>query len=154
MNPIDLLTTAREMVGSARRRPSQVVLKREISTCYYALFHALAGTCAESLVGGKRAGQGTEPWRHLYRALNHGTAKDACKRIDSSFLQPIQDFAGAFVRLQGKRHAADYDPAYRAFKSDVLMDIEASEGFIRRLWACPAKDRQAFAVWVLFKQRP
>ncbi|MCY4185677.1 MAG: hypothetical protein OXC82_09925 [Rhodobacteraceae bacterium] len=39
MQPLDLISTARRLVG----KPRQADLKRALSTAYYALFHALSG---------------------------------------------------------------------------------------------------------------
>ena len=62
-------------VGSQRGRPRQADLRRAISTAYYALFHTLAGNCANLLVGGRASTRTRQAWRQLYRALDHGQVK-------------------------------------------------------------------------------
>ncbi|QPN65919.1 hypothetical protein [Synechococcus sp. CBW1006] len=47
----DLLTTAGQLAQLHERRPRQADLRRELSTAYYALFHGLAETAADRLVG-------------------------------------------------------------------------------------------------------
>ena len=69
----------------------------------------------------------------------------------TKFPKEIQDFASAFVSMQAKRHAADYDPATRAFKSAVLIDIASAEAVMDGFECAPLKDRRAFAAWVLFR---
>ena len=60
--------------------------------------------------------------------------------------------------MQRKRHYADYDPAktYNAKpirKSEVVQDILDAEDAINRFQAVPAKDRRAFAIFVLLNIR-
>ncbi|WP_244644605.1 hypothetical protein [Azorhizobium oxalatiphilum] len=60
-------------------------------------------------------------------------------------------FADAFVELQAKRHMADYDP-YAVFeKSAVSVHIDVAERVMRNFATAPAKDRCAFASWLLFR---
>jgi hypothetical protein len=93
-------------------------------------------------------------WRQVYRALDHGFAKNACQNNDiSKFPKEIQDFANAFVALQAKRHAADYDPNAKAYKSAVETDIDTAEAVIEDFGKAPLKDRRAFSAWVLFRLR-
>jgi hypothetical protein len=51
VNPLDLLKTASDL-SHARGKPRQSNLKRSIITCYYALFHTLARSCADLVIGG------------------------------------------------------------------------------------------------------
>ena len=61
--------------------------------------------------------------------------------------------------MQKKRHRADYDPyAIRApdadfSKSAVIQDILETEAIIRRFNGAGARDRRAFAVYVLLDLR-
>lgn len=142
-------------MSSGRGKPSQVNLRRATSSAYYALFHRLARSCADLLVGGEGAAKSKHAWRQIYRALNHGTACDACKQknVLSKFPKGIEDFGHAFVAMQEKRHAADYDPQERFTKSEVLSDIAIVEQAISDFESQDAKDRRAFCAFVLFKNR-
>ncbi|WP_421952381.1 hypothetical protein [Pelagibacterium sp.] len=154
MKPADLLHTARDLVSSSNGKPRQSNLLRATSTAYYALFHALARSCADLLIGGSGAVRSKSAWHQAYRALEHGVCKNACKNGKiANFPQEIQDFANLFVTMQEKRHIADYDPNAKVFKSTVLLDIEQVEFVITSFEATPLKDRRAFAAFVLFKQR-
>jgi len=104
------------------------------------MFHALAGCCADLLIGGTRADRSRHAWRQTFRALEHGAAKNACmhRAIVQQFPKAIEDFANSFVTLQQHRHAADYDPAERFKKSDVEADIDTAEDAIRLFLAEPA----------------
>ena len=53
MTPTDFIATARDLAqANIRGRPRQTNLRRAVSTTYHALFHAIAGCCADTLVGG------------------------------------------------------------------------------------------------------
>ena len=51
MKARDLIETARGLTELSPRRPSQANLRRALSTVYYAVFHSLATTIADALMG-------------------------------------------------------------------------------------------------------
>lgn len=152
----DLITTAKELSGRGRGRPRDSNLRRAVSTAYYALFHCLAANCADTLVGGRSSNRSNPAWRQTYRALEHGIARERCERREiGRFPEGIQDFAAAFVKMQARRHTADYDPHPnpRFNKSDVAQDVRAAEYAVRRLRQSAARDKRAFAIYVLLRHR-
>lgn len=162
MTPRNYITTALELARADRRgRPRQTNLRRAVSTTYYALFHCLAACCANMLVGGPGSDRSRPAWGQTYRALRHGAARQRCQQstIVARFPSEIQDFADLFVDMQKKRHSADYDPyamrnpITRLVKSDAIQDIRVAKGIIHRFNATPARDRRAFAVYVLLDVR-
>jgi len=106
-------------------------------------------------VGGANADRSKPAWKQVYRALEHGTAKDRCRdrTIISRFPADIEDFANTFVAMQTKRHEADYDPHQTYYKSEVVQDIADSKDVIDRFTKVAAKDRRAFAAFILLKKR-
>ena len=70
------------------------------------------------------------------------------------FPPEIQDFADQFVRMQGVRHRADYDPLEQFSRADVSQFIQETETAIREFEQVDRRDRRAFAVFVLFELRP
>ncbi len=122
---------------------------------YYALFHCLAACCADMLVGGAGARRSQPAWRQVYRALQHGPARKRCERQNmiSRFPGEIQDLANLFVRMQKERHRADYDPDAVFYKTYVRVRIAQASILIKRFNRVPAKDRRAFAVYVLLDIR-
>lgn len=162
LTPRNFIATARDLAGANRRgRPRETNLRRAISTIYYALFHCLAVCCADMLVGGSGSNRSRPAWRQAYRALQHGTSRQRCERqsVIARFPIEIQDFADQFVYVQKKRHRADYYPyAISApdtdfSKSAVIQDILETEAIIRRFNGAYARDRRAFAVYVLLDLR-
>lgn len=144
------LVTARRLAPATTKKPMQANLRRCISTCYYAVFHALAKTVADSLVGATKSRRPNKAWVEAYRGLGHGNCKNACKQAKNiNFPPDLIDFADAFVQLQEARHRADYDPMYRPTKNEALTIIGIAERSIATLKSVPTKDKKAFATWVL-----
>ena len=155
MQPDDLIAAARDLAApGARGRPKQAYLRRATSTAYYALFHCLAENCADMLVGGPGSVRSRPAWNQTYRALQHGFARSRLERDDiRKFPAEIQDFAITFVAAQKMRHEADYNPHSRWDKDGVMQGIYEAESAIRRFRQVPAKDRRAFAIYVLLEFR-
>ena len=156
MKPLDFIATARDLVQANNKgRTRETNIRRAVSTTYYALFHCLATSNANTLVGGPGAHRSQPAWRQAYRALQHGTARQRCERQDIiiKFPNEIQDFAERFFDMQQKRHEADYDPDATFSKSDVIQDITDAEDVIRCFNSVSVRDRRAFAVYLLLPLR-
>ena len=155
MTPSNLIATAFSLADTGRRgRPRQTDLRRAVSTAYYALFHCLAASCADLLVGGSGADRSKPAWEQTYRALEHGIARQRCRAGTIREFPPvIQEFARVFLDLQGKRHQADYASAGDFPKRIVLQNISDAADAIARFQQAPAKDRRAFAVYLLLNLR-
>lgn len=124
----DLIATARQLAQLHQRRPRQADLRRAISTAYYALFHGLAETAADRMIGSTAEVRRSPAWRRVYRALNHGEAKRACVRsgqINSS--ADLLIFSTTFPDLQDLRHQADYDPVVRFQHSFVVAQVDEAK---------------------------
>lgn len=159
MAPDNLISIARHLaagqVGLRRGRPRQTDLCRAVSATYYALFHTLARCGADSLAGATRASRSQPAWEQIYRALEHGHAKNQCQNraILNRFPPEIQDFADYFVLMQHHRHRADYAPMTNFSRIAVLTLIEQAEEIVHGFNSAPADDRRAFAIYALFRLR-
>ena len=150
---LELIATARRLAKASPQRPRQSDLKRAISTAYYALFHEIAQDAANLLIG-VGANRANKAWKQVYRALDHGSAKNACAQLRGlGFPGGLCDCGESFVQLQQARHDADYDPDHRVTRADTLSAIASAEIAIRLLSAADRRDRKAFAVQLLFKRR-
>lgn len=152
----DLIAAARDLVAAGDRgRPREANLRRAVSTAYYAMFHCLAVCCADMLVGGVGSGRSEPAWRQVYRALEHGAARQRCNRtaIIQKFPEEVRDFAEKFAIMQQKRHQADYAPEADVDKAAVLQDINDVAEAIAKFQRVPVKDRRAFAVYLLLPLR-
>lgn len=156
MQPLDLIKTARRIIGPRKsRRPRQSDLRRAISTAYYALFHALCQNCADCMIGTNAASRSASAWRQAYRAIEHSYTKKQCRnhQVMSKFPKEIEDFASLFYDLQVERHATDYDPFRNFTLSDVIATIDAAELAIKTFNKTGIKHRRAFAAWTAMKHR-
>lgn len=158
MKPTDFIATAKELVrADTRGRPRETNLRRAVSTTYYALFHALATCCADTLVGGPSSNRSEGAWTQVYRSLRHGDARPRCsnQRMVQELPSDIQGFARLFVEMQIARHEADYNPNldFEFYKGSVLQNIIDAECQLDRLGEAPLRNRRAFAVYVLMPMR-
>ena len=127
-----------------------------MSTAYYAVFHQLCRTTADTFIGGGGSNRSKQAWAQAYRAVDHRAAKDKCNKnttVMSQFPTEIQDLANAFVALQQARHKADYDPLHRLTRSEVKAEIDRVEQVIKDFNKASKKDRRAFAAWITLKTR-
>ena len=81
MNWRHLIDAARLLAGQTgqmapRGRPRQAMLKRAISTAYYAMFHALCHSNANALIGVSPGPPYPMAWTRAYRALDHNFARE------------------------------------------------------------------------------
>ena len=155
----DLIRIARHLASGAvsgrRGRPRQTDLCRAVSAAYYALFHALAQSCADLLAGSTPVNRTRPGWRQTYRALEHGLARRQCANrvMMSRFPPEIQDFGELFVELQRERHHADYDPGVTFDRSRVMQLIDRAVSIIAGFEAADRGQRREFAIYVLFRRR-
>ena len=151
---LELIETARELASGTPYKPRQADLRCAVSAAYYALFHCVMRTCADSFIGTVGAQRSDGAWRQVYRALDHGSCKKRCAQVDRfGFPQPIVDFANVFTEMQDKRHRADYHPSPSLIRSEVMADIEDCENAIERLESSELRDKRAFAAFILFARR-
>lgn len=148
----ELLTTARLLAEARPPGPTQTDLRRAVSTAYYAVFHGLARTCADQVVG--RGQAGSEEWDRAYRALDHGAAKQALLNLPPAAGEADKQFAEIFARLQKARHRADYDPSApflpRARALELIGEAEVSLDLLAGL---SPRARRIVTVHVLLRER-
>ncbi len=151
MNARDLITTARSLTELDPRQPTQANLRRAVSTAYYAVFHSLAYTAANLLIGREL----TTAWHQVYRALEHGNARSAClnKQAMEEFPHEIEEFALTFVDLQKARHRADYSYDVTFDRHDTLTAIDRAADAIDQLERVSIHHRRGFVAHLLFKRR-
>jgi uncharacterized protein (UPF0332 family) len=143
------LITARRLIPQGHK-PAQALLRRSVSSSYYAMFHALARMCADCLVGTQPAKRSNKAWVEVYRGLAHGACLDACKRASNvNFPPEIKSFTDAFQQLLRERERADYDPTVRFSREDALKTLGLAEEAVASLKTVQMLDRRAFSAWVL-----
>ena len=157
MRPEHLLDIADDLArGSGRLgRPRQADLARAVSTAYYAVFHALANCCADRLAGASPSSGSRRAWRQTYTALEHRFARNRCENRDviRRFPEDIQAFAASFALLQRQREVADYEPNADHSRHRVEDLAEEARQAVQLLESADARDRRAFALYVLLRLR-
>lgn len=163
ISPPDLLTLAHTL---AHQSPSNdAVLRRAISTAYYALFHTILVMAADELIGS--AHRVTAAYGLVYRGFAHARMKTVCEGINKNQLGPkyaqalhcqivhqdIRDFADLFVGLQQRRHDADYNPHFTAVVSDAISAHDDAQTAIQALTGAPALARKDVLALLLLEAR-
>lgn len=122
---------------------------------FYAVFHAICQSNADTLVGDSPLDRDESAWRQAYRALEHGYARRRCQEVLRSgrFSPPIQRLAGFVAVIQDLRHRADYDPDAIFYQPEVLATIAEADDYITAFRATPDAERRAFAVFILMRER-
>ena len=138
------------LFGDCLRRSS-------ISRTYYALFHALARSCADSLIGEEGTDRTDRAWRQTYRSLDHVETAKACERCvrDNRMLgfpPSLLTFARFLPVAMRRRHQADYDPDYAPTNEAVAAMTSAANRAITALTETDLRDRRAFAAFILFER--
>lgn len=157
MDSRDLLRVARDLVATSPA--SQAHFKRAVGSAYYALFHEICKLCADELITPQASiPKMSRAWRHTYRALNHGDARKACKKIEDdpkqyNFPSEIRELGINFSTLQKKRHEADYDPTSNFSDKTATELINRAEKAIDQLTNVAAIHKKTFATFVLLPQR-
>ena len=158
MNWRHLIDAARILAGDSatrqmRGRPRQAMLKRAVSTAYYAMFHALCLSNANIVAGLSTDAQTRESWTRTYRSLDHSPARGRMAR-NGGLLEPaVQQFATVFAILQQQRQLADYDPHSRYSRRQVINLIEFAETATEGLMATSTTARRPLATLVLLRER-
>ncbi len=157
MNWQHLIDTARmlaDVSGTAPPPggPRQAMLRRAVSTAYYAMFHALCQSNADTLVGASPAGNDIQIWLQTYRALGHRPARERLASYRSVSPPAIRNFANLFGNLQEQRHDADYNPRKAFVSSEVTSLIDRAEATTTAFCNTPEPQRRILAICLLLQR--
>lgn len=161
-----LISTASLLLGrNSTGAPNQTRLRRAVSTAYYALFHGIIRSAADSFVGAKHRKQ--PRYETIYRAFDHGQMRSLCEALDkptlgakakkamasTSVSQELRDVASAFVSLQQRRHWADYSPTGKITRSEAGDLVEQAQFAIDQLTAADKDERRNFLAFLMMDVR-
>lgn len=153
----DLIEASELLIVVTTGSPKQAMLKRAVSTAYYALFHALAYNNVDALLGwGMPSPHYWDIVSPIYGLIEHGSAKSALGRITRT--HPQSDVfirvGSAFAEIQKQRMLADYDPKPRFTLSAVRELIEVAREAIADIGRLRRDDRRFLASQLIAKNRP
>ena len=157
MNPARLISIATQLALSSDDTPErQDDLRRAVSTAYYAMFHALANSNANALIGATENDNDNAAWNRTYRALEHGDIRRRFQhaRHMDPFPRVVKEFANTFNELQRERQTADYNPDHIFTLSGALQIIDHARQSIIRFAGTSREIRRNLATYVLLGNRP
>jgi uncharacterized protein (UPF0332 family) len=129
--------------------------RRTVSTAYYAVFHALAKSCANTLLPSIE--RNSDAYQRVYRALDHGPLKAAFAAGGGPLRDrdPLKKIGEAVTQLQSERHRADYMPPSRNFFSPNQAEslVRRARETVTEIEGLSNRDRVALATSLLFKSR-
>ena len=159
MNPLELIVLARALVnGVITGDPyssTQTELRRAVSCAYYAMFHTLAASNANTLVGDSPTDQQRWAWQQTYRAADHRPTRNKLSRasLGNRFPGAIRRFGAVFADIQRERHYADYDPHSEFYATDVTELIDKADTAISDFNQTPNDIRRDLAIHILTNVR-
>ena len=159
MNPLELIALARALVNGVTpggaAPVSQTELRRAVSCAYYAMFHTLAASNTNTLIGASPANQQRWAWQQTYRAADHRPTRNKLSQasLDGQFPTVIRAFGIVFAVAQQSRHSADYDPHSQFHATDVVDLIDRVEDVIAAFNQTPDDIRRDLAIHILTNVR-
>lgn len=144
-----LLDAADVLVKEGRR--SRAFRRRAVSTAYYAVFHALAKLCAESLL--PSADRSADDYSRVYRALGHGSLTEAFATLKEQ--ERLRRIGELVVPLRSARERADYLPPIETeFTSDKVKElVDQARRAVQEIETLDRAERRTLATRLLFKTR-
>ncbi|MCE2501951.1 MAG: hypothetical protein J4G13_13975 [Dehalococcoidia bacterium] len=159
MNPTELIALARALVNGiiagGAAPVSQTELRRAVSCAYYAMFHTLALSNANTLIGASTADQQRWAWQQTYRAADHRPTRNKLSSVSlgGRFPGAVLRFGVVFADIQRARHSADYDPHSEFSATDVSELIDRAETVIANFNQTPDDTRRDLAIHILTNVR-
>ena len=150
-----LLAAARCLLRAAPQAQDSAYARRAVSTAYYAMFHCLARIGADRLGNGRAVRLRPATRQVVYRALQHGRARQRCRnrRLIAAYPEAVRGFAEHFADVQADRHRADYDPAASVSVSEARRSVDTAERLIQAFQNAPEADLRDFALRILLADR-
>ncbi len=144
----DLLDTRRGVFT-----PTGGHVRRAISNAYYALFHALAESNADMLIGSPGDALAVAAWSRIYRGLDHSPARRELRRHRHEFSAPARNFADTFDLMQQLRHSADYDHTAVITAQEARGHLSQTEAAILGYLQSSVSERLYIATLTLIRPR-
>ena len=146
----DIIELAREMAAT---EPSdhlhQARLRMAVANAYYAMYHALARSNADLLIGPSETEGNAPEWSRVYTALGGDSAFELMQGDFSRQPEAMRRFVDAFLAAHHQRRLAEEDPA-TTFTADQARDcIDRAEVAISDFLSAQPEQRRAFAVHLL-----
>ena len=145
-----IIDLAREMATTEPSdRLHQARLRMAVASAYYAMYHALARSNADLLMGPSETEGSAPEWSRVYTALGGDSAFELMSADFSRQPEAMRRFVDAFLAAHHQRVLAEEDPV-TTFTADQARDwIDRAEAAISEFLSAQPEQRRAFAVQVL-----
>ena len=149
MDWLELIRVSRLLASG---QPSQEALRRAVSSAYYAMFHALATSNADLIVGARTPANQSD-WTATYRSLRHSRAENPLHGWRHLFSLALQHFAVVIADTKRQRENADYNPGAIFTQNQVTTWIDRAEQAIIGFNAASEQERAMVAIATLAGRR-
>ena len=145
-----IIDLAREMAAT---EPSdhlhQTRLRMAVGSAYYAMYHALARSNADLLIGPFETEGSSPEWSRVHTALGGDSAFELMQADFSLHPEAVRRFVEVFLAAHERRLLAEEDPA-ATFTADQAGEwIDQTEAAITEFLSAQSEQRRAFAVQLL-----
>ena len=141
---------AREIAAT---RPShhlrQARLRMAVANAYYAMYHALARSNADLLIGPSETEGSSPEWNRVYTALGGDSAFELMQGDFSRQPEAMRRFVDVFLAAHHQRLLAEEDPATTFTAVQARDCIDRAEAAISEFLSVGSEQRLAFADQVL-----
>ncbi len=146
----ELIDLAREMATTPPSdRLHQAKLRLAVATVYYAVYHALARSNADLLIGPSETEGSAPEWNRVHMALGGDSAHELMQVDFSRHPEGIRRFVDEFLAAHDQRLLAEEDPV-TAFTTDQARDwVDRAETAIAEFLTIEPEQRRAFALELL-----
>ena len=146
----ELSALAREMAATPPAdRLHQTKIRLAVSTAYYAMYHALAGSNADLLIGPSETEGSPPEWNRVYAALGGDSAFELMQADFSRHPEAVGRFVDAFLAMHHQRLRAEEAPVVTYSAAEAQDWIEQSEIAIAEFLSVEPGQRRAFALQLL-----
>ena len=148
-----IIELAREMAATP---PSdylhQTRLRMAVGSAYYAMYHALARSNADLLIGPFETEGALPEWSHVYTALGGDSAFELMEADFSRQPEVVRRFVDVFLAAHERRLLAEEDPAATFTAAQVGEWLDQAETAITEFLSVEPEQRRAFAVQLLLNR--
>ena len=146
----ELSALAREMAATPPSdRLHQTKIRLAVSTVYYAMYHALARSNADLLVGPSETEGSAPEWHRIYMALGGDSAFELMRADFSRHPEAVGRFVEEFLSMHHQRLLAEDDPATTFTAAEAQDWIQRVEVAIAEFLSVEPGRRRAFALELL-----
>ena len=146
----ELSALAREMAATPPAdRLRQTKIRLAVSTVYYAMYHALARSNADLLIGPSETEGSAPEWNRVYAALGGDSAFELMQADFSRHPEAVGRFVDEFLAVHHQRLRAEDDPATTFTAAEAQDWIDRTEMAIAEFLSVDPEQRRAFALELL-----